>query len=272
MSDFAISMSTFDFSECSVLVTGAARNTGLAVARMFAEAGAHVYVNGRDAMSVHAAVEAINATRPVGRAEAAPADIGRAEDIERMFAAVAQAGRGLDVLVNNAVAQGIGPRFDEVEDALLEEVLRVNVMGYFRCGRAAARLMGKRTDGRHGGAIVNLGSNVAERAIRNRSAYVASKGAIDALTRAMAVDLGPLGIRVNTAAPGYIATDRWDTLDPAIAERRRKNLPLGREAAGEDIARAVLFLASPASGNITGQRLVVDGGMLAQHAPVDCDR
>ena len=121
------------------------------------------------------------------------------------------------------------------------------------------------------GVIVNLGSNVSTRAIRNRTAYVASKRGLDALTRSMAVDLSPKGIRVNMVAPGYIYTDRWDKLDEVSRTRRRKNCPLGFEASADDIAQAVAFLASDASRNIAGERIVVDAGCSAQHMPVDVD-
>ncbi|MEI8291680.1 MAG: SDR family oxidoreductase, partial [Verrucomicrobiota bacterium] len=113
--------------------------------------------------------------------------------------------------------------------------------------------------------------NVSTRAIRNRTAYLASKGGVDALTLALAVELGPYGIRVNNVAPGYINTDRWETLPTAIAQRRRANLPLGREATAEDIAQAAMFLASDQAANITGTRLVVDGGCSAQHLPIDAE-
>ena len=121
------------------------------------------------------------------------------------------------------------------------------------------------------GVIVNLGSNVSMRAIRKRCAYVASKGGIDALTRAMAIDLGPKGIRVNIVAPGYIFTDRWEKISEGTRTRRRLNCPIGMEATADDIAQAVAFMASDASRNICGERLVVDAGCSAQHMPIDVD-
>ena len=121
------------------------------------------------------------------------------------------------------------------------------------------------------GVIVNLGSNVSTRAIRKRTAYVASKGGLDALTRSMAIDLGPKGIRVNMVAPGYIFTDRWEKISDETRTRRRQNCPIGTEATADDIAQAVAFMASDASRNICGERLVVDAGCSAQHMPVDVD-
>lgn len=251
-----------ELSGKTAMVTGATRNTGFVIAEAFASAGARVYLNGRDADRTHAA-----AARLSGDVLPLPGDVGQATDVAAMFSRIRDSGHGLDILVNNAVIQGIGGRFDAVTDTSFEEVFRVNVFGYFRCGREAANLMAERG----GGTIVNVGSNVSDRAIRNRCAYVASKGAIDALTRAMAVDLAPLGIRVNQVAPGYIHTDRWDTLAIDVAQRRRANIPIKREASGADIANAVLFFASDQSASATGARLVVDGGCAAQHLPADCD-
>lgn len=184
-----------------------------------------------------------------------------------MFDKIRNESSSLDVLVNNAVIQGIGGPLHKVKSEELRAVVSTNILGYFLCAREAARIMVKQGLG----AIVNISSNTSQRAIRNRSAYVMTKGAIDAFTRAMAVDLGPYGIHVNTVAPGYINTDRWNVLDPKIAEIRHNNIPLGKEASGRDVANAVMFMASGEAANITGARLVVDGGCSAQHLPVGCD-
>jgi NAD(P)-dependent dehydrogenase (short-subunit alcohol dehydrogenase family) len=249
-----------------VLVTGSSRNTGYGIAERFAAEGAIVVVNGTDPARVAEAAQRLR-RKATGRIVEAPADLSTVEGVDALFAVVAEECGGLDVLVNNAVHLGIGPTFTEVSDDLLQAVIGVNLFGYFRCGQRAARMM--IADGRGRGAIVNLSSNTADQAIRCRSAYVASKGAIDALTRAMAVDLAPHGIRVNTVAPGYIATDRWQTIDDETAARRRSNVPLGEPASFNDVAAAVLYLASDAAGNITGARLVVDGGVSAQLLPGD---
>ncbi len=249
-----------------VLVTGAVRNTGLAIAEAFAEAGAVVALNGRQPADV--AREAARLRRQYGATVVeVPADVSHPDQVEAMFTTVKQACGRLDVLVNNAIVQGCGYAFVDTPRDLLEEVFRVNLFGAFACAQAAARMM----IGQGGGAIVNIGSNTAERAIRNRTAYVASKAAIDGLTRAMAVELGPQGIRVNSVVAGYIHTPRWDDITDDQARRRRANIPLGQEASGRDIAAAVLFLASAAAARITGARLVIDGGTLGQLVPTDCD-
>lgn len=255
------------FKDHCVLVTGAAHNTGFGIARRFAAEGARVWLNDCSPGETNDAVERIRAETG-GRIFPLPADLADASAVASMFATlVAQSGGRIDVLVNNAAQQAIGQPFLTTPLHVLEHTIRVNLVGAYLCGQYAARVMAER--GR--GAIVQLGSNSAVRAIRDRSAYVATKGALDALVRAMALELGPLGIRVNCVIPGYIHTERWQTLPPERAARRRKNIPLGREASADDIADAVLFLASDRAACINGSQLTVDGGCLAQLVPVDLE-
>ncbi len=249
------------------IVTGASRNTGVAIARRFIDEGAFVYTSASSAESTENGARLL---RESGRTafSAVPCDISDYAQVKALFArVVAERGR-VDILVNNACNQGIGPRFLDMEPDYFLNVIRTNLVGTFQMCREAARIMAEQECR---GVIVNLGSNVSTRAIRNRTAYVASKGGIDALTRAIALDLGPLGIRVNEVAPGYIYTDRWDALPEEKRARRRLNCPLRREAKGDDIAGAVAFLASADSGNMTGERIVVDAGCSCQHMPEDVD-
>jgi NAD(P)-dependent dehydrogenase (short-subunit alcohol dehydrogenase family) len=254
------------FQDKCVLVTGAAANTGYGIAQRFAVEGARVWLNDLEPAATAAAAARIQAATGA-RVVAVPADLSDPVAIARMFAAIQADGGRLDVLVNNAVQQAIGHSFVTTPLDVLEYTIRVNLIGLFHCGQQAARLMLVR----HTGVIVNLGSNSAERAIRNRSAYIATKGAVEALTRAMAIELGPHGIRVNTVVPGYIFTRRWEGLDPAVITRRRANVPLGREAAADDVAGAVLYLASDEARRVTGARLVVDGGCSIQLVPEDLE-
>jgi NAD(P)-dependent dehydrogenase (short-subunit alcohol dehydrogenase family) len=248
-------------------VTGSSRNTGFGIALRFAQEGARVVINGSSPEHVADAARRIREETRQTVIEA-PADLSTPDGVKTLFAAVQKDLGGLDVLVNNAVALGSGPSFVDVTDEQLVSVFELNVFGYFRCGQAAARLM---IDHGVRGAIVNIGSNVAARSIRNRTAYCASKGAIDSLTRAMALDLAPHGIRVNNVAPGYILTDRWDRIPESTATRRRMSIPLAEPATANDVAEAVLYLASSAAGNVTGSRIVVDGGCMSQLMPRDAD-
>jgi NAD(P)-dependent dehydrogenase (short-subunit alcohol dehydrogenase family) len=254
------------FSNKTVLVTGASRNTGLGIAGRFEAEGATVFVNGTTVDGVSRAVAELR-SRGCERLIEAPADLGDAAAVDSLFALIRERTGRLDVLVNNAVLQGIGYSFEETPLEHFEKVLRVNLVGLFHVSREAAKMM----IAQGGGAIVNIGSNVSTRAIRKRSGYGASKGGVDGLTLAMAVDLGPRGIRVNTVAPGYIHTDRWESLSQQDTLRRRANVPLGKEASADEVASAVLFLASDEASNIHGARLVVDGGCSAQHMPSDVD-
>ena len=155
------------------------------------------------------------------------------------------------------------------QKAKFHEVFNVNVIGGFQVTQMACNRFFMKQESR--GAVVFLSSNTAMRAIRNRTAYCSSKGAINSMVRALALDLAPLGIRVNCCAPGYIYTERWDVLDPAKAARRRLNCPLRREAKGSDIANVVAFLASSDSSNMTGEIVTCDAGCSCQHMPEDVD-
>ena len=145
----------------------------------------------------------------------------------------------------------------------------VNVIGGFQVTQQACNRFFMKQASR--GVVVFLSSNTAMRAIRRRTAYCASKGAVNSMVRALALDLAPLGIRVNCCAPGYINTERWDSLDPKIAARRRLNCPLRREARGADIANVVAFLASDDSSNMTGEIVTCDAGCSCQYMPEDLD-
>jgi NAD(P)-dependent dehydrogenase (short-subunit alcohol dehydrogenase family) len=244
------------------LVTGATRNTGLAIAQALHAAGATVYLNGRRPEDVEAARVRLGA-----RARGVPADLADDEATAGMVARVQREAGRLDVLVNNACHQGTGHAALETPLRFWDEVLAVNLRAAFHACTRAAALMRERG----GGSIVNIGSSTARRAIRDRAAYIASKGGLEALTRALAVEWGPYGIRVNLVTPGYIHTDRWDAVPRQRLERRRANLPLGREAMPADVASAVVFLASPASGNMTGSEVALDGGAGAQAFPADAE-
>ncbi len=258
-----------------VLVTGGNRNTGVEITDFFIREGAKVFMCGSTAASTQKGVEILEGRGRSGFT-AVPCDVSDAAQVAALFDVVEKEGGHLDILVNNAAKQGVdlGSPLEMTPEQMLD-IFKTNLIGGFRVTQTACNrfFMKQELDPvtNQRGVVVFLGSNTSTRAIRNRTAYVTSKGGIDALVRSLAIDLGPLGIRVNEVAPGYIYTERWDVLDEKIKSRRRLNCPIYKEATGADIAEAVAFLASDAARNIVGERLVVDAGCSAQHVPEDVD-
>ena len=267
-----------------VLVTGGSRNTGLDIVEKFVREGARVFTCGSSEASTARGVAALRNALGEGAVAyaaegghlpacagvlAAACDISKADRVGGLFDLIAAEAGRLDVLVNNAAHQGIGKPFVEMPPEYVMEVLGTNVRGGFHVTQQAVTRFFLKQERR--GTVVFLSSNTAMRAIRNRVAYCASKGAINSMVRALALDLAPLGVRVNACAPGYIYTERWDALDEKVKARRRANCPLGREARGADIANVVAFLASDDSANMTGEIVTCDAGCSCQHMPKDVD-
>lgn len=252
-----------------VLVTGGNRNTGLAIVERFAREGAKVYMCGSSEESTAKGAAALAAMGVAGVTSQA-CDISDAAQVDALMDTIARESGRLDVLVNNAANQGLGHGGPlEMDAERFWDVLKTNVVGGFQVTQAACNRFFMKQESR--GAVVFLSSNTAMRAIRKRTAYCASKGAINSMVRSLALDLAPLEIRVNCCAPGYIYTERWDVLDPAKAARRRLNCPLRKEASGADIAGVVAFLASDDSANMTGEIVTCDAGCSCQHMPEDVD-
>ena len=258
-----------------VLVTGGNRNTGLWLVKKFVDEGARVFMCGSSAASTAAGVEKLKGLKVEG-VVAQACDVGNRAQVEALMDLVETKAGTLDILVNNAADQGIGHGdVLEMDPDLILKVMGTNVRGGFQVTQAAAnRFFMKKpyeVGGPYRGTVVFLSSNTAMRAIRGRTAYCSSKGAINSMVRSLALDLSPRGIRVNCVAPGYIYTERWDVLDEKIKARRRANCPLGREAQGADIANVVAFLASEDSGNMAGEIVTCDAGCSCQHMPADVD-
>ncbi|MFD4899376.1 SDR family NAD(P)-dependent oxidoreductase [Streptomyces sp. NPDC058411] len=246
------------------LVTGGGRNIGLAIALRLAQEGAAIAVNGPDPAEAEAAAAAL---RSKGfRAVACPADVSDAQQVQECVTRAVDLLGGIDLLVNNAAAPmlGRGPLLG-LDVADWDRSFAVNARGMFLCTVAASRMMAP------GSSIVNISSVGATRAHRAAVAYDASKGAVDAATRAMALELAPRQIRVNAVAPGPVINDRFALLDLAQQEARAQPVPLGRVGDGSDVAGAVAFLASADASFITGQVLNVDGGLSAQLRPPGAD-
>lgn len=242
-----------------VLVSGGSRGIGLAAARRLLDEGSRVFVSGLDEDEVERAVLDLD---PAGtRVEGQVVEVADEEQVDRLVAAADAFLNGVDVLLNNAGVAWREP-FTEIDAARWDRILAVNLRGQFLVAQRVARGMIAR--GR-GGAIVNMASTNALEGEAGYAHYNASKGAIAMLTRTMAIELGPHGIRVNALCPGKIATPLQGEAEDTEYTRRfvRDRIPLGRSGTPEEVAAAYAFLASDEASFITGELLVVDGGQLA---------
>jgi 3-oxoacyl-[acyl-carrier protein] reductase len=246
------------------IITGAANGIGRATAEMFARAGYHVVGWDLDAAAGLELVESIRAGD--GSVEYATVDVTDADAVERAVATILAAHGRIDVLVNNAgilrdgmlvkVKQGevVGKLGAEQFDA----VIAVNLKGVYTCTSAVSPHMIARRYGR----ILNASSIVGLYGNFGQTNYVAAKAGVIGMTKVWARELGRHGITVNAIAPGFIATDMTKQMPPRALDEMLGHIPVGRIGAPEDIARAYLFLADPASGFISGTVLSVDGGMV----------
>jgi NAD(P)-dependent dehydrogenase (short-subunit alcohol dehydrogenase family) len=248
-------VSTGEFSGKLAVVTGAGRGLGRGCALALGALGAEVVLVSRTREELEIVAAEIRAAG--GAARVAPGDVTAAADVARIFSALAQC----DVLVNSAGGNRPMP-FLEVDCGTLDQLIALNVRAMFLCAQAAARLM----VAGGGGAIVNMSSQMGHVGDANRTVYCMTKHAIEGLTRAMAVELAPRGVRVNSVAPTYVETPLTEPFfrDPAFKAKVLSRIPLGRLGRVEEVAAAVVFLTSPAASLITGTSLLVDGGYTAQ--------
>lgn len=240
-----------------VLITGGTSGIGLASAKRFLEEGSRVFVCGIDKTEVASAIEKL---RTLGAIDGLMCDVSREKDVDQLVGVAEAALGAIDVLINNA---GIARRgwFLSVSPAEWDRTIAVNLRGMFLVAQAVAKRMVER--GR--GVIVNMASTNALGGEEEFVHYNASKGGVLQLTRTMAVELGPLGIRVNCLCPGFIDTPLNDAL--ATEEQKqayeRERIPLGRRGRPEEVAAAYAFLASEEASFIHGEALVIDGGQTA---------
>ena len=237
------------------IVTGGTSGIGLAIAKALADAGARVVVAGR---SKERGEEALEALRNDGLdVQFLSCDVGDANSVSAFVGEVVSSHGGLNVLVNSAAINIVKPALDHMPEDV-DALLTSNVRGAFLCAQEAAKVMVVQG----GGKIVLLTSMVAERAVPNQAVYVATKGAVVSLVRALALEWAPHGIQVNALGPQLTKTPMTGGLfaNPEKMAEVHARTPAGRAGMPEDLTGAALFLCSSASDYLTGQHIVVDGG------------
>jgi len=248
-----------DFSNQRILVTGSSRGIGIEIAKAFLDAGARVAINGKTEQSVDTAMEKLDNSE---HTIAAPGNIGTVAGCESAVETAIEAFGGLDILVNNA-GVGAGRPIAECDEEMWDAHADVNLKGLFFCCRAAIPELRKSN-----GNIVNIGSDAGLMGVPGITVYCGTKGGVVNMTRAMALEIAP-DVRVNCICPGYVETDMIrDSInkrpDPAAARQKMIDYaPLKRIASTEEIAHAVLYLASSEARFITGISLAIDGGSTA---------
>ncbi len=238
-----------------MMVTGGVRNTGLAIARRFAREGYDVILTSRKAEDAQRTAAALGNEFPGVRFLGLGMDPQHVDSIRSAFAAAKKEFGRLDAFVSNAAHLGVGYSIFNSTPEDWDAVMNANARGGFFGTQEAVKLMDR------GGAICLIGSVHAAQTIPARVLYAASKGAISAMTHALAIELGHLNIRVNALIAGAIHTDRWDAQDEALTEQRRSNYPAGRESTGDEIAAGVYYLCSDDAKTVTGSELTIDSGI-----------
>jgi len=239
------------------IVTGASKGIGAAIARAFAGAGAAVVVNYATSREGADRVVA-DIVEAGGRAVAVQGDVGKAADVRRLFAEARRAFDRVDVVVNNAGVFAF-QAIEAVTEAEFHRQFDTNVLGIVLTTQEAVQHFGA-----EGGSVINIGSIISRSPAPNSAVYTATKSAVDGLTRALAIDLGPRKIRVNSINPGGTDTEGARDLGVIGSEFQRQMIastPLGRFGQPEDIAPIAVFLASPEAGWLTGQIVLAGGGL-----------
>jgi gluconate 5-dehydrogenase len=248
---------TFSLQGKTALVTGAARGLGFEIAKGLAEAGAQVILNGRDGRALDEAADLI--TKAGHPCATLVFDVASPRAVDEAFREIEKAWGRLNILVNNVGQRDRRP-LENFTLAEVTDLLETNLAAPLYLAKKAAALMDK------GDRIINV-TSIAGQIARGDVAYTASKGGLDALTRALSAELGPRGITVNAIAPGYFATRSNEEMvkDRTIKNWLKTRTSLGRWGEPHEIAGAAVFLASPAASYISGQIIAVDGGFTSHY-------
>lgn len=245
----------FDLTEKVALVTGGSRGIGRAICVALARAGARVIVN--YAGNEEAAAKTLELVREAGSdGEIAKFDVSDPEAVDASIAELAKRNGGLHILVNNA-GISLDQLLIRIKPAELERTMAVNLGGALWCSKAAIRLMMRKRAGR----VINLSSVVGETGNAGQAVYSASKAGLIGLTKTLAREYASRNVTVNCVTPGFIETDMTSALPQKVKDDAIAQTPLGRMGTPEDIAAAVLYLASEEAGFVTGHVLRVNGGM-----------
>lgn len=248
----------FSVKDHVVLVSGASRGIGWAIAQAFAERDAQVIITGRQAETLQAAIAAMSPTThavvPI------VCDVTDQDDLRRTVEQVVEQFGRIDTLVNNAGVNRRKPSLEVTEDDY-DFVMNINLKGAY----LLSQMVGRHMISQGSGSQINIASLNTDRPLKNVAPYAMSKSAMGHMTRALAMEWGPSGVRVNAIAPGFILTDLTTKLwsDPTMQQWGTANTPLRRLGQPTDLVGAAIFLASPAAAFMTGQTVYVDGGFTA---------
>ena len=246
----------FDLSGKLAIVTGGGSGIGLGIARTLAKAGADIAICGRRLSVCETACTDIRQSGVA--AEAFRCDVSQQNEVEAMVAAVIDRFGRIDILVNNAGIAGAAQPFLDITLEQWRQTIDINLTGMFLCSQAVGRHMVREGHGK----IINVASVGSFLPLPCSADYSASKGGVMMLTRAMALELIRHNIQVNAVCPGYIATElKQDTIE-RVAEKAARKVPAGRIGRSEEVAGAVVFLASSASDYMVGSSVVIDGGIM----------